>query len=68
MQESNKPWTLERLSCLDEAQFQILWFATFGGPPAAVLNRREMEQVFLEYDNEMRGRPHHADHKASRLK
>jgi hypothetical protein len=67
MQEAIASWTLERLGRLDEAEFRILWLATFGGPPAAVLDRREMEQVFLEYDNELRGRPRHADHKAPRL-
>ena len=54
MRDSTGPWTIERLSCLDEAQFQILWFATFGGPPAAILDRQEMERIFLEYAGEIR--------------
>jgi hypothetical protein len=49
MLDSTGPWTLEKLGCLDEAQFQILWFATFGGPAAAVLERSEMERVFLQH-------------------
>jgi hypothetical protein len=49
MLDSTGPWTLDKLRRLDEAQFQILWFATFRGPPAALLDRPEMERVFLEY-------------------
>jgi hypothetical protein len=68
MQEPKEPWTLERLGNLDDAQFQILGFATYGGLPAAVLDRREMERVSLDYDDELRGRPRYADHKVSRLR
>ena len=48
MQEPSELWTLQRLKNLDKDEFQILWFATFGGPPAAVLDRPEMERIFLE--------------------
>lgn len=41
-------WTAERLRHLDDDEFTILWFATFGGPPAALLDRPGMERVFLD--------------------
>jgi hypothetical protein len=57
MQEPMSPWTAERLRSLDEAQFQILWFASFGGPPAAVLERSEMERIFLQHVGDRNRQP-----------
>jgi hypothetical protein len=48
MQDALGTWTSERLGSLNDAELEILWFATFGGPPAAILERPEMERIFLE--------------------
>ena len=47
MSKSARTWTRATLERLPDADFQIVWFATFGGPPAMMLPRPEMVSILV---------------------